>query len=66
MCIRDRQNLGHIRPDIPIEILAESVLSILESLALRYLLTGLKDASTIAACINDLVINGTRTDLPKI
>jgi TetR/AcrR family fatty acid metabolism transcriptional regulator len=60
------QNLGHIRPDIPIEILAESVLSILESLALRYLLTGLKDASTIAACINDLVINGTRTDLPKI
>lgn len=60
------QNLGHIRPDIPIEILAESVLAILESLALRYLLTGLKDASTIAACINDLVINGTRTDLPKM
>ncbi|HLG79097.1 MAG TPA: helix-turn-helix domain-containing protein [Ktedonobacteraceae bacterium] len=61
------QAMRFFRSDVPPEIVAESILALIERLALRFVLTGQQDAATLARYTRDLILNGTlieRIELP--
>jgi TetR/AcrR family fatty acid metabolism transcriptional regulator len=61
--IQQEQANGNIRSDLSADILAESIFSTLEGLALRYVLTGRLTPRSAAAQLTELYINGTKPNV---
>jgi AcrR family transcriptional regulator len=56
--LRIEQELGYLRSDISVEVIAQALLAIVERFTKRWLLTGEKEPATLAAEATDIVLHG--------
>jgi AcrR family transcriptional regulator len=56
--LRSEQQIGYIRANVDIEVVAECLVGMIERLTLRWLLVGERDPATLAVEAADVVIHG--------